>query len=81
MREDVEQVLDQPRQMLHLPLHLRADDLGLLGIVAPAQDVQARGQRHDRIAQLVAEHGDELVLVPVGGLQGAGIGFQLVALR
>jgi hypothetical protein len=67
---DVEQVLDQPRHVPGLPL----DDRLHLGRIARARaaqlhDVRGGRQRSERVAQLVAQHRDELGLRAVGRLE------------
>ena len=67
---DVQQVVDQPREVLHLPLdHVARPGELRIGQRAPAHDLDRVADRRERIAQLVREHGEELVLVPVGFLQ------------
>ena len=62
---DVEQVVDQARQVPHLALDDRA--LAFAGVDAAQAHQLQRGQdRRQRVAQLVAEHGQELVLGAVG---------------
>ena len=65
----VEEVVDQPRELADL----LADDLPrvhVAGLARPdgVEDVHGAGDHVERIAQLVAQHGEELVLGPVGGL-------------
>ena len=58
---DVEQIVDEPRQVDELPL----DDLLLareLRAAAHLDEVQRSDDRRQRIAQLVAEHREKLVL-------------------
>ena len=67
---DVEQVVEQPRHLLGLP----ADDAvapGDLGIarLEMAQHVDGVADRRQRIAQLVRQGGDEVVLLLVGDAQ------------
>jgi len=53
-----------------LPLdHASRLDRGLARRVGDLQNVRRRGKRRKRIAQFVAQHGEELVLGAVGGLQ------------
>jgi hypothetical protein len=83
---DVEQVVDQVRQVGEHPVHARADVLGAFGRDVLAQQVQAAAQRRDGIAQFVGQHGQEAVLVAIGPAQGLGgppvrrAGFDLLAL-
>ncbi len=68
---DVEQVVHQPHQVAHLPLDDHALALGGGGRVQ-AHQVQRGHDGRERVAQLVREHGEELVLGParpLGGLQ------------
>ena len=66
---DVEQVVDQPRQVVDLAL-----DDGALALrarlAAQPHQLQRRQDRRQRVAQLVAEHRQELVLRAVGALGG-----------
>jgi hypothetical protein len=67
MRENVEQVVDHARQVRDLAL----DDATLpplVRTVAPGHDLERSDDGRERIAQLVAEHGEELVLGTVGDL-------------
>ena len=64
---DVEQVVDQPDQVPHLPLrHLEE---ALSSGDARAEELEARAERGERVAQLVGEHGEELVLAAAGFFQ------------
>ena len=65
---DLEQVVDQAHEMVHLALH-DVCDLRRRGIGRAARILsrcEAGEQRRQRIAQLVAERGQELVLAPIG---------------
>ncbi len=63
---DVEQVVDEPHQALDLSL----DDVLLARrLILEAHQLQRRQDRRQRIAQLVAEHGQELVLGQRRGLR------------
>jgi hypothetical protein len=62
---DVEQVVDQPRQVRGLTLE--RGEFGHRGAAQPHQ-LDGGRDRRQRIAQLVAEHRQELVLGAVGGL-------------
>ena len=65
---DVEQVVDQAREVPHLAL----DDVPLGragGAFAPRHQLERGDDRRQRVAQLVAEHGEELVLDPAGRLR------------
>ncbi len=61
---DVEQVVHQPRQVLHLPLEDAPLPLQQLRR-AQAHQLEAGEHRRERVAELVAQHGQELVLGPV----------------
>src|SRR3989442_15688650 len=60
---DVEQVVDEPDQVLHLPL--RHVEEALSSGDGRAEQLEAREELGERVAQLVGEHGEELVLAPV----------------
>ena len=66
---DVEQLVDDPHHVAGLTL----DDgqLALGGAAIPLHHLEGSHHRRERIAQLVPEHGEELVLAPVGVLQVA----------
>ena len=66
---DVEQVVDQPREMVHLALDDGAFALRTR-LAAQLHQLQRREDRRQRIAQLVSEHRQELVLRAVGTLRG-----------
>src|SRR3954462_3015381 len=62
---NVEEIVDQPGEVPDLPL----DDGALVDgdvAVAQADELERRHDGRERIAQLVAEHGEELVLAAVG---------------
>ena len=62
---DVQQVVDEPRQVLHLPgddLHRPVD---VLLEAAPCRELHGVADGRQRVPQLVGEHGEELVLPPV----------------
>src|SRR5439155_21954952 len=60
----VEQVVHDPGEMLHLPRHdLARADGGLLVVAHAIEDRHGAGDGAERVAQLVAQHGEELVLV------------------
>ena len=64
---DVEQIVDHAREVRDLAL----DDAPLARIgrlVAPRHDLERGDDRRERVAQLVAEHGEELVLGAVRDL-------------
>src|SRR6185295_19576796 len=64
---DVQQVVDQPGEVDDLPLDGLASPRPLLvGGSEGAHDVEAGADRRQWVAQLVAEHGQELVLAPAG---------------
>ncbi len=76
---DVEQVVHQPGQVLDLPLHhlargleARVDGLDL------AHQLDSVADRGERVAQLVGQHGEELVLAAVGGHELLGPPAQLL---
>ena len=68
---DVEQVVDQAHQVPHLPLHRLH---GALDPLRPrlrprpdgAQKVQRADDGRERVAQLVRQQREELVLAPIG---------------
>ena len=67
----LEQVVDQAVEVVDLPLHHRARRRGA-GVFERArqfQDLEAVHDRRERVAQLVAERGEELVLAAIGGAQ------------
>jgi hypothetical protein len=68
---DVEQVIDEPYQVVDLPLHNAHQplDLGVAAALEP-QHLQGGPQRGKRVAQLVTQHGQEYVLAAVGLAQG-----------
>ena len=78
---DIEQVVDQPRQMRDLALHEvhRLFHLWIVGQLS-GQDLACVADRRERISQLVREHRQELILAPVRLLQnlGAALGFRRV---
>ncbi|MNH98799.1 hypothetical protein D3C73_515490 [compost metagenome] len=77
---DVEQVFDQPREVVGLNLHPRLD-VGLAVLVRLAlQKLKTGAERHYRVAQLMAQHGDEVVFAAVRRAQGVGVGLQFIAL-
>ena len=63
---DVEQIVDEPRQLPHLPMEDRLRSRRLLaarrGVI---EEVQAVADGRERVAQLVREHREELVLLAV----------------
>ncbi len=66
---DVEQVVHQPREVLHLAAHHLARPLAHRAVVGHAQDLDRVADRRQGIPQLVREHGEELVLATVGVAQ------------
>ena len=61
---DVEQVVDQPRQVAHLAVdHLERVRAGPVERAGHAEDLRRVANRPERVAQLVAEHREEGVLV------------------
>ena len=73
---DVEQIVDQPHQVAHLPVDDRPFALGA-GIAAQRHQLQRRQDGRERIPQLVAEHRQELVLGAAGRLLGRAQRVQL----
>jgi 1-deoxy-D-xylulose 5-phosphate reductoisomerase len=67
---DVQEIVDQVRQVGEHPIHARADVLGALGRNVLSQQVQAAAQGRDGIAQFVGQHRQEAVLVAIGAAQG-----------
>ena len=64
---DVEQVVDQPDHVPELPLHHGAGLGDGVGVAAgEPHDLQAVAERGERVAQLVGQQREELVLAPVG---------------
>ena len=78
----VEEVVDEAREVLNLPLDHRA--LAPVAAAARPHQVERRRDGRQRVAQLVAQHREELVLgaARVGGLGARGLGplEELVAL-
>jgi hypothetical protein len=68
----VQQVVYQPRQLLHLPIDDDACPLHAPGILLQSEYLQGAADGSERVAQLVAEEGQELVLVPIGFRQELG---------
>jgi hypothetical protein len=68
---DIHQVVDQLRELVGLALHHRAarGQLGGFHARLATQHLQRHAQRSQRVAQLVRQRGDELVLAFVGDLQ------------
>jgi hypothetical protein len=67
---DIEQVLEQARHVADLPLDdLRAPAQLAVLQVARQEHLHAAPDRRERVAQLVRQHRQELVLAPVGLLQ------------
>jgi hypothetical protein len=69
---DVEQVVDEARQLGDLPLHHVDGLLGQRGAGLRLQQREAIAQRRERIPELVRQHREELALVRVGPLQLRG---------
>ena len=66
----VEQIIDQPREVLNLTADHRAGALGgLVGVAHDVEHVHGARDRAERIAQLVPEHGQELILRAVRGAE------------
>ena len=67
MRADVEQVVDQPHHVRDLALQRLRRLAHRRGVTADeAQDLDDVRDRRQRVAQLVGQDGEELVLAPVG---------------
>ncbi len=64
---DVEEVVHQARQVTDLALDDRA--LPLQSAATELHQLQGRQDRRQRIPQLVAQHGQELVFGPIGGFR------------
>jgi hypothetical protein len=77
---DIEQLVDQPHHMGQLSVHRVADVGSAVSLGILAQDIQPIAQRRQRIAQLVGQGRQELVLSAVGFPECFGLGRQLVAL-
>ena len=79
----MKQIVDEPHEVIHLPLHHRVELFDRRGVAADAKQVKGVSQRRERVAQLVREHRDELVLALVDlsqrGFRGRALG-DLVAL-
>ena len=67
----LEQVVDEPDQVMDLPLHHRAgrQRARVVKGAGQLQDLEAVQDRRERIAQLVAERRQELVLAAIGAAQ------------
>ena len=70
---DVEQIVDEAREMVDLPL----DDVAQLGqlrirLLPLAQERDRDPHRAERVPQLVRERGQEFVLAPIGVLERGG---------
>ncbi len=78
---DVEQIVDEADHVLRLPLDDRLRPQRLLGPRLHAlQDEDAVADRRERIAQLVREHAQEVILALVRFDQRVALGAQLLAL-
>ena len=67
---DIEQVIDEPNQNSHLPLHDADRPVRVrLSRSCAGQYFGCAANRCERIAQLMCEHREKLVLLPVRGLQ------------
>ena len=62
----VQQVIDQPHDLIHLPLHQGVGLLVGLRVGGEAEDLQGVADRGERVAKLMGQHGEELVLAAVG---------------
>lgn len=67
---DIEQVFDETRHMLETAIHAGSDLVRGVGSLPFLQKLYAGGKRRDRVAQFVAEDGEEAVLLPMGALKG-----------
>src|SRR5690606_24333742 len=65
----IEQIVDEPRQMLQLPLDHPAELVELLVGRQTAEQLRRGHQRCERVAQLVREQREELVLAPIRALE------------
>ncbi len=75
---DVQQVVDQPRHVPDLPLDHVAGELDQRRVVGRLpQDVDRVEHRGQGVAQLVGEHGEELILAAVGVGQLLGLTAEL----
>src|SRR5262249_6400868 len=69
---DIEQIVHQPHQLAHLAVHHRAHLLGAPRVeLASPEEVDAVAQWCERVAQLVAQGAEELVLALVGEAETA----------
>src|SRR5215469_3127153 len=63
---DFEQVIDQPDKLLRLPSHGVRDALDTAAIAGGAlQNLDARADRSQRVAQLMCQHREKLVFVAI----------------
>ena len=65
---DIEQIIDEMNQVLHLPFD-QPDPRGVVGITELHQ-LEGGDDRRQRVTQFVAEHRQEFILGPVGALGG-----------
>ena len=79
MRGDVEQIVDQSREVLHLPADHRALVLDP-SLTLQVHQRERRGDGRERISKLMAEHGQELVLAPIGGARALDRALELLFL-
>ena len=77
---NVEKILDQAGEMEELPLHTFANGLGLPGSGVLLQQVRARLQRGDRVAQFVPQDREKLILVAIRVPKGLRYVFEGIAL-
>ncbi len=64
---DVEQVIDESHKMMKLAFdHVAGPVAVVAGEASQAKDLKAGAEGRKRIAELVREHGDELILAAVG---------------
>jgi hypothetical protein len=70
MRDTSSRSSTNPHHLVELPLHHVARVAREVGaLVGELEQREAVAQRRERVAQLVRERGEELVLAPVGGTQ------------
>ena len=65
---EVEEVVDDPHQLPHLPVHDGMDRSHVRVVLLQLQQVQGVAQRSQRIAQLVREGREELIAARFGWL-------------
>ena len=70
---DVQQVVDEPGQVLHLAFDDLRRPFMVLSSRGSLQDLSGIADRRQRISELVGEHRQELVLAPVGLFERLGV--------